>query len=372
MPSKPKIAIVHDLLLKLGGAENLLKQLLKLFPQAEIFTLLYDEKETKSAFENHPIHTSCLQKNKKVAPRNFKLLLPKFPQAVEKFDLSGYDLVISHSNSFAHGVITTPKTLHLCYCLSPTRYLYDWKDEYLAENNLLRGLKSSVVKKILSDIRVWDTEASVRPDRYLAISEHVRQRIRKYYRLDSSVIYPAVDLDQFDLNQDKREEYYVIISRLSPYKKVDLAVNAFNESGKSLLVVGTGEDEKRLRKLARPNIEFLGWQSDRSRGEYLRNARALIFPGEEDFGLTPVEAMACGTPVVAFKRGGVTETVRDGQDGIFFDQPTSESLNSTLDRFEQLPDFDPNSLRRRAENFNFEHFKEAFIGVIDQYYGKTG
>lgn len=370
MPDKPKVAIVHDFLLKLGGAENLLLQLLKIFPDADLFTLLYDQKGTKATFSNFNITTSFLQKHPTRSPKNFKFLLPKFPEAIERFDLSAYDLVISHSNSFAHGVITSPKTLHLCYCLSPARYLYDWKNEYLEENGLYSGLKSQIVKKILFDLRLWDQQAASRPDRYLAISEHVKKRIKKYYRLDSTVVYPAVDLEKFKANFGTHEDYYIIISRLTPYKMIDLAIEAFNQNGKSLVVIGIGEDMQRLKKMAKVNIEFLGWQSDKSLVEYLRNAKALIFPGEEDFGLTPVESLACGTPVIALKRGGVTETVREHVDGEFFIEPTSMSLDEAISKFESFSSFDAINLRKRAEHFGFEHFKNSFQEIIGKLYGK--
>lgn len=365
--SPNKIAIVHDFLLKLGGAENLLQDLLKVFPNSDIYTLLYSEEGTLGKFKNYNVQPSILQHGK-TPPKNFKTLLPRFPKAIESFDLSNYDLVISHSNSFAHGVITGASTKHICYCLSPTRYLYDWKNEYLIENDLFRGIKHHIVNKILSDLRLWDQEAATRPDKYIAISEHVRNRIRKYYRLDADVVYPAVRVEQIEPNLAEHEDYYLIISRLTPYKKIDLAVKAFNQLNKTLVIIGTGEDENRLKSIAKSNIEFLGWQSDKSIFEYLRNAKAFIFPGEEDFGLTPVESLAAGTPVIAYQKGGVVESIRDGIDGLFFDQPTAQSLVDAVKHFESGKiEFDPRSLRIRAEQFSFEKFKNHFLEAINNH-----
>jgi glycosyltransferase involved in cell wall biosynthesis len=367
MPNKLRIAIVHDFLLKLGGAEKVLLELLKIFPSADVYTLLYSEEGTGNRFSEYSVFSSELQKGKN-PPKGFKYLLSKFPKAIESFDLSEYNLVISLSNSFAHGVITPPSCLHICYCMSPTRYLYDWKEEYLLENNLAKGLKGAAVRKILSDLRIWDQEIASRPDHYLAISEHVRKRIKKYYRLDSRILFPPTDLSKYEPNYGLPEDYYIIISRLSAYKKIDLAVEAFNESGDSLIIIGTGEDEKRLKSLAKGNVEFLGWQSDEATREYLRYAKALIFPGEEDFGLTPVESMASGRPVIAYRKGGVTETVREGQDGVFFSEPTKESLVAALTEFDQkMKLFDSKKIRSHAEEFSLEFFKEKLIKIINSY-----
>jgi len=361
-----KIAIVHDFLLKLGGAENLLLNILSIYPNADIYTLLYDEIGTKNKFKKYSVTPSILQKNPKKAPNSFKLLLPKFPKAIESFNLSDYDLVISISNSFAHGVITSPQTLHVCYLLSPTRYLYDWKNEYLAENGLEKGFKSVVVKKLLSDLRIWDLETRDRPDKYIAISNWVCKRLRKYYRLNADVVFPPVDVEKITTNNQAGEDYYIIVSRLTPYKKVDLAVEAFNKNKKNLIIIGSGEDEKRLKSLAKANIEFMGWQSDSSMYEYLRNAKALIFPGEEDFGLTPIEAMACGRPVIAYNKGGVVETVRDGIDGVYFNDSTPESLNDSINKFEKM-DFDHIKIRKHAEVFSLANFTDKFTKLIDEY-----
>lgn len=363
-----KVAIVHDFLLKIGGAEVLLLNLLKIYPEADVFTLLYSNEGTNRLFKDRKVVSSKLQSLYDRSKKSFKLLLPKFPGAIEQFDFSAYDLVISHSNSFAHGVITSPKTLHVCYCLSPTRYLYDWKNEYLEENNLDSGLKLRAVNKVLSDIRIWDQAAADRPDFYLSISNHVAQRIKKYYRLDSEVVYPGLDINKIPFFSDYRQDYYLIISRLSAYKKIDLAISAFNQNGRNLVIIGSGDDEKRLKSLAKENIEFLGWQSENAKYEYLKNARALIFPGEEDFGFTPIEAMASGTAVIAYNKGGVTETVRNLNDGMFFDKPTADSLIQTVEVFEKNDyDFIPWKLRSRAMKFDFKEFKTNFLIKIDQY-----
>ena len=360
-----KVAIVHDFLFKLGGAEKLLLEILKIYPEADIYTLFYDQKQTKGLFNKFKVTHSALQK-KTSAPKSFKLLLPKFPKAIESFDLSGYDLVISHSNSFAHGVITSPKTKHICYCLSPTRYLYDWKNEYLEENNLGTGIRGSLAQKVTHDLRVWDQQAETRPDKYIAISETVRSRIRKYYRLDAEVVYPAVDVEKIEPNFSERQDYYLIVSRLTAYKKIDLGIKAFNKLGKHLVIIGVGDDEHRLKALALDNIEFIGWQSDNSVMEYMRNAKAFVFPGEEDFGLTPIESMATGTPVIAYNKGGVTETVRAGIDGLLFNENNVQSLVEAVMNFENSSDiFDPEEIRKHAETFSVANFQKHFKEVVE-------
>lgn len=363
-----KVAIVHDFLTKIGGAEKVLLELLTIYPSAEIFTLFYDQRGTKNLFCKYNIHSSKLQKHKTKAPKYFKYLLPYYPAAIESFDLSEFDLCISLSNSFAHGVITNKNCLHVCYLLSPTRYLYDWKNEYLHENKLHGGVKTSLIQNSLSKIRLWDTLAATRPDRYISISNHVNQRLKKYYRLESDVLYPPVDVNSFKYNGYAGEDYYIIISRLSAYKNIDLAIAAFNELKKSLIIIGTGEDYHRLKEMSDSNIEFLGWQSDLSVREYLFHAKALIFPGEEDFGLTPIEAMSSGRPVIAYRKGGVTETIRDGISGLFFDQPNKNSLIEAVKKFEvKQKNFNYQKIRCLADQFDRTVFSEKFVNLIKNY-----
>lgn len=369
MKNKPKIAIVHDYLIKLGGAENVLKVLHQIFPEAPIYTLLYDKKGTKNLFEGgYDIHTSYLQKYSRFFKNRQKLLLFKFSKAIESFDFSEYDIVISDSNSFAHAVITPKTCLHITYCYSPTRYLWDWYHQYLDENKIGFNIKGLFVRRLLYKLRLWDREASNRTDRWVAISKHVANRIKKYYDKNSYVIYPP--FSNIKKVKAKKKDYYLILSRLSPYKKIDLAIEAFNKNGKKLVIIGEGQDFSRLQTIANKNIEFMGYIKDETKiSKYLAEAKALIFPGEEDFGLTPLEAMAQGTPVIAYKRGGVTETVVSGKTGEFFDKPNCKSLNEAIGKFENnISKYSKTDCIKRAEKFsdqvfikNFKHF------ILDEY-----
>lgn len=362
-----KIAIVHDMLVKLGGAEKLLILLLKIFPDASIYTLFYDLEGTKSEFRSFKVHPSILQKDPTVAPTNYKLKIRTFPRAIESFKFDQYDLVISLSNSFAHGVKTNKHTTHLCYLLSPTRYLYDWSNEYLDENGLDKGPKSVVIRNLFLKLRVWDQLAANRPDRYLCISDHVKQRLNKYYRITGDVVYPGLDIKPLGRTISK-SDYYLIVSRLSPYKKIDLAINAFKINRRPLLIIGEGDDKNRLMHIANDskNIEFLNWQSESSLREYYMAAKALIFPGEEDFGYTPIEALSFGTPVIAFRKGGVTETIRPNIDGVLFSEATVNSLNDAVGKYEKMSSiFHPNRLHQRAEQFSFDIFKHQFQTALN-------
>ncbi|MFA7243698.1 MAG: glycosyltransferase [Patescibacteria group bacterium] len=368
-----KIAIVHDYLIKIGGAERVLLEMHKVFPNAPIYTLLYDEKGTKRIFsgKGFKIITSRLQKLPKFIRNRQKLLLTKFPQAIEDFDLSDYDIVISSSNSFAHGVITRPNTLHISYCYSPMRYVWDWHHEYLAENSIGFGLVGIIIRNMLSKIRVWDKSAAERVDSWIAISKTVELRIRKYYRASANVVYSPANIKNIQPTGKKPENFYLIVSRLSPYKKIDLAIEAFNKNGKKLFIVGEGSDFDRLKSTAKNNISLLGWQSDQTIAQLYARAKAFVFPGEEDFGLTPVESMAAGRPVVAYRRGGVTESVIDGKTGVFFDEPTADSLNDAINRLELIYEkISPDACQEQAKNFSTEKFASDFEKTIFAEYEK--
>ncbi len=365
-----KIALVHDILIKYGGAERVLELLHAIYPSAPIYTLLYDAKGTKNVFSDpaYKINQSNLSKLPKFLKNHSKLLLPYFPKAIEEFDLSQYDIVISNSNSFAHGVITKPTTLHICYCHSPIRYVWDWHSEYIKENHFDKGLVSLYIKKILSEIRIWDYYASSRPDIWIANSKNVQKRIEKYYRLSSTIIYPSTKLFAKEVDT-KFDDYYLIISRLSPYKKIDLAISAFNKNKKKLIIIGEGNDLYRLKNMANKNIKFLGYQNNESVSHYLSNCKALIFPGEEDFGLTPIEAMSYGKSVIAYKKGGVTETVIDKQTGVFFDQADSCSLKQAINYFEKnLNAFSAHKCRDRANEFSEQVFIQKFKSQVELFY----
>lgn len=363
-----KVALVHDFLNQLGGAERVLDVLHEIFPQAPVFTLLYDEEKTKGKYKNWEIYPSFLQNFPSFFRKHQKFLLPLYPIAIEQFDLSDYDLVISSNNSFAKGVITKSNVPHICYCHAPMRYAWDWHAEYLKEQKLGK-ISSFFTRFLLNYIRFWDKVSAERVDFWIANSKTTAHRIRKYYRKDSVVIYPPVDISKFESVdwQTKKEDYFLIVSRLSPYKKVDLAVEAFNKLGLHLVIIGEGSQRKELEKIAQDNIEFLGYKPDEVVIEYYTNAKALIFPGEEDFGLTPVEAMACGTPVIAFRKGGVMESVIEGRCGEFFDEPTVESLATAVRKFlakSKKGIYDPSFIRQRAEEFDKRVFVEKINEVV--------
>lgn len=366
-----KIAIVHDFLFKIGGAEKVLLSLHKIFPEAPIYTLVYDKNGTKNIFESSEftIHTSGLQKQFNLLGKKPRLLLGKYPQAIEEFDFSEYDIVISSSNSFAHGIITSAKTFHLCYCHSPMRYCWDWHFEYLKENNILLNFKGLYIRYLIHKIRIWDKLAAERVDAWVANSTNVQKRIKKYYRKDSTIINPPVPISQINSSESIPDDYYVIVSRLEPYKQIDIAIKAMNENQKNLIIIGEGKDNDRLKKIANKNIEFLGWQSDQSVYEYIRNSKALIFPGEDDFGITPIEAMACGRPVIAYNKGGAKESVENDKTGIFFDEPTPEALNDAIKKLEtNYLRFSPTTCIEKAKEFSEENFCNSFKQKLEKLY----
>lgn len=358
-----RIALVHDYLVQYGGAERVLEVLCELFPKAPIFTLVYDKKIMRGAFEDRMIRTSFLQKIPLARSRH-RLFPMLMPLAIEEFDLSKYQLVISTSNSYAKGVNTSSNSIHVCYCHTPMRYAWDDCHKYLREFSYPLILKK-VVPFAMNYIRLWDRISADRVNYYIANSDYVANRIKKYYRKDSLVIYPPVDISRFYIS-DSIDDYFLIVSRLLPYKRFDIAIDAFKELGIPLKVIGSGPDEKRLRRLAKdaPNIEFLGRLSDEEIRDYYSRCQAFIFPSEEDFGIVPVEAMASGRPVIAYRVGGALETVREGITGIFFNEQTSESLKEAINKF-KTDQFNPQVIRNHAEKFNKENFKENMIKFLD-------
>ncbi|MDD3498716.1 MAG: glycosyltransferase [Candidatus Moranbacteria bacterium] len=366
-----KVAIVHDYLTKLGGAEKVLQTIHEIYPQAPIYTLLYDKKGTKNVFETgYKIRSSKLQKLPSFFRRRSRLLLSKFPRAIEEFDFSQFDLVISSSNSFAHGVITSPKTLHITYCYSPMRYSWDWAHNYLKENNIGMGPLGLYIRSIISKIRLWDYNASKRTDEWVAISKTVAKRILKYYRKQSEIIYPPADIEELLKNNKKPKDYYLIVSRLTQYKNIDLAIKTFNQLEIPLYIIGEGADEKRLKSIAKENIKFLGWKNDQERNHFLSECRAFVFPGEDDFGLTPVEAMAAGRPVIALNSGGATETVVQRKTGEFFDQIDKiDDLVKTVRKLEKnYSTYKSEVCKNQAKKFSKEVFITNFKNYIEQKY----
>ncbi|MBN1325621.1 glycosyltransferase [Candidatus Falkowbacteria bacterium] len=358
-----RVALLHDYLNQAGGAERVLMALTELFPEAPIYTLIYDKKRL-AGFENKKIKTSFLQKLPFAASK-IKYYLPIMPIAVEQLNLGNYDLVISSTSALIKGVITPPHTLHICYCHTPTRYL--WSDTHSYPKDIKVG---SIVKNILpfmlTKLRQWDHHAAQRVNHFIANSHFIASRIKNYYHRDSEVIYPPVDTQNFYIT-NQLGNYYLIISRLRPYKKVDMAISAFNKLNLPLKIIGTGEEEASLRKMAKSNIEFLGAVSEEIKRKYLSNCLALIHPQEEDFGLTAIEAMASGRPVIAYGRGGALETVIDGKTGKLFDEQSWEALIDTIIKFKPN-EYNSFEIKKHSENFDTENFYKHMREFVEKSY----
>lgn len=358
MPTKkptPRVALVHDWLTSYRGGERVLEAIAELFPDAEIYTLFHVPGTYGSRLSQHPIRPSWL--NRLPGVRHFyRYYLPLFPLGIESFDLSHYDLVISSSTCVAKGVIVGPSTRHVCYCNTTMRYIWDQYPQYFG-----KGVMRVLAAPIAHYLRIWDVTSSARVDRFIANSKYIESRIQKYYRRDSVVVHPFVDLDRFTPKTNAGGDFYLIVSALVPYKRLDLAIEAFNHLQKPLKIVGSGPMEKKLRATAGDTIEFLGPIRDAELASLYQRARALIFPGTEDFGITPLEAMASGTPVIAYGQGGVLETVVGGTTGLFFDEPTAQALSESVRVFERQESlFLPAQCRKRAEEFSKARFVREF------------
>lgn len=350
-----KIAIIHDWLTVYAGAEKVLEQLLKLYPQADIFTIVdFLPEKNRSFLEDYKITTSFIQKLP-FAKKKYRHYLSLMPLAVEQFDLSGYDLIISDSHAVAKGVITGPNQLHVSYVHSPIRYAWDLQHQYLRESGLDHGIKGLIAKYLLYKIRLWDYRTANGVDHFIANSAFIAKRIWKVYRRESSVIYPPVNVEAFELCTQK-EDFYLTASRMVPYKKIDLIVEAFSTMpDEKLIVIGDGPDFEKIKRRAGSNITLMGYQSFEVLRDYMQRAKAFVFAAEEDFGIAPVEAQACGTPVIAFGKGGALETVANGISGIFFDTQSVESLCEAVKRFEMM-EFDYTEISMHARKFSEERF----------------
>jgi len=361
-----KIAFVHDWLVDKGGAESTLTAMLELWPDAPVYTLVYDQHGPCQTFlDGHQVNTSFLQKLPQ-ATRRYRSFLPLMPLAIEQFDLSAYDIIISNSYAVAKGVLTSPDHLHISYCCSPIRYAWDLQHQYLREAHLNYGIKSVLARLLLHYIRLWDARTANGVDEFIAISGFIARRIWKIYRRESAIIYPPVDVDNFGL-YEKKEDFYLTASRMVPYKRIDLIVDAFSRMpDKKLVVIGNGPDFKKIKARANFNVKLLGYQPLNVLRDHMQRAKAFIFAAEEDFGIVPVEAQACGTPVIAYRKGGGLETVVDGETGLFFQEQSVESLQDAVRRFEKGSyHFEPLLLRRNAEQFSKGRFQREFQKFVE-------
>lgn len=369
--AKAKIVIIHDWLTVYGGAERVLEQMLACYPGADLFSVVDFLPEGQRGFIlDKPVTTSFIQ-GLPFAQARYRNYLPLMPLAVEQFDLSGYDLVISSSHAVAKGVLTGPDQLHLCMCYSPMRYAWDLQHQYLKESGLERGFKGWLAKWLLHKIRVWDARTANGVDEFVAISSYISRRIWKVYRRESSVIYPPVDVGAFELREEK-EDFYLTASRMVPYKKIDLIVEAFSAMpDKHLVVIGDGPDFDKIKAKAGVNVTLLGYQNHVVLKDHMQRARAFVFAAEEDFGIVPLEAQACGTPVIAFGKGGALETIRGLDDelptGVFFPEQSSVAIRQAVHRFEQERGrIAPAACRTNAMRFAPERFRQELRGFVEQ------
>lgn len=357
-----KVAIIHYWLVGMRGGEKVLEALCEMYPTADIFTHVISADDISPRLKSHRIQTSFIARLPG-ATRWYKRYLPLMPLALEHLDLRGYDLIISSESGPAKGIIPPAGAVHVCYCHSPMRYIWNMYHEYRVETDLLTRLAMPILSHYL---RLWDQSSAARVDGFVANSHNVAQRVRRYYRRDADIVHPPIDVDAFEVvHRNEVGDAFLMVGELVRYKRPDLAVEAFNASGRRLVVIGGGEMLGELRRIARPNVTILGPQPfDVLRHHYARS-RALIFPGEEDFGIVPVEAMASGCPVIAFARGGALETVLDRVTGVHFEEQSIVSLNLAVDEFDRLT-FEPGTLRAQARRFALGRFKRQMQASIDR------
>jgi glycosyltransferase involved in cell wall biosynthesis len=397
MISGARVALVHDWLTGMRGGERCLEALCEIFPGADLFTLLHVRGSVSEMIERRRIHTSPIQRFPMVKSR-YRHYLPLFPWAIERFDLDGFDLILSGSHCVAKGVRTPPGALHIAYVYTPMRYIWDLHEAYV-DPGRMGPLSRVLLRAVAGRLRRWDLQTNTRVDHFVAISRHVAGRIRRHYGREAEVIYPPVQTSRFRIAA-RTGDYYLLAGAFAPYKRFDLAIQAFNRLRKRVVIVGDGQESRRLRRMAGPTIELLGWRPDGELAELLAGCRALIFPGEEDFGILPVEAMACGRPVIAYGKGGVTETViplngdpgssmvDDGSPGnpstihdlrskidppptgVFFYEQTVEALIKAVESYERSADrFDPESLRAHALAFDRSVFEKRMATYVAERYG---
>ncbi|MEF0562665.1 glycosyltransferase family 4 protein [Klebsiella pneumoniae] len=370
MSQKPNVGIVADWLVTYAGAERVIKEFLDIFPESELYSIV-DFLQPEARNELHGKHavTSFIQ-NLPKSKNNYQKYLPLMPLAIEQLDVSSHDIILSSSHAVAKGILTGPDQLYISYVHSPIRYAWDLQHQYLREAGFNKGIKASIVKYLLHKIRLWDYRTANGVDHFIANSQFISRRIKKVYNRESTVIYPPVDVERFTLN-DKKEDYYFTASRMVPYKRIDLIVEAFSKMPeKKLIVIGDGSEIGKVKSKASKNVEILGYQPNHIMLEHMQNAKAFVFAAEEDFGITPVEAQACGTPVIAFGKGGSLETIRplgvDNPTGLFFSEQTIESIISQVNAFERNVEiFEPENCRLNSLRFSSLRFKNEMDNFIN-------
>jgi glycosyltransferase involved in cell wall biosynthesis len=359
-----KVAIVHEWFTTLGGSEFFVKSIHSLYPDADFYALVAEPETLKKlGIDTAKVKTSFIQRLP-FGVKKYKSYLPFFPLAVEQFDLRKYDLIISSSHAVAKGVLTNSSQVHVCYCHSPIRYAWDLYHQYLNESGLDKGIKGAIAKYFLHRVRIWDIISSNRVDYFVSNSNYIGKRIKKVYNRESTTIYPGTAVNEFPL-VTKKDNFYFTCSRFVPYKKINLIVEAFSAMpDKKLIVIGDGPDFAKVKALAKENVTLMGYQPFSILKDYLSRSKAFVFAAEEDYGLVPVEAQACGTPVIAYKKGGVIETVVEGLTGVFYNDQTVDSLKEGVQKFETLT-FDPLIIKSHTQKFSLERFKKEFSTFID-------
>ena len=359
-----RVALIHDWLNGMRGGERCLEALCEVYPEAHLYSLFHEKGKLSPTIEALPSRTSFVQRLPFVF-RKYRHYLPLFPVAIEQFDLRAYDLVVSLNHCVANGVITRPQTCHIGYTFTPMRYAWDLYQEYFGGDRL-HGFSRYIIPACMNYLRMWDIAASKRVDYFVAISEHVKKRIAKHYRRSADVIYPPVDTEFYTPGiAAPKDEFFLIVSAFAPYKKIEIAIEAFNRLNQPLKIIGQGQDEKHLRAIAKPNIEFLGALSDEAVRDHYRRCRALIFPGEEDFGIVPLEAQACGSPVIAYAQGGVLETTLQRETAIWFAEQTPEAIIAAVQEFEKRS-FSATVIREHACRFGKKRFQQEMQTYLAQ------
>jgi len=357
-----KIALVHDYLVQYGGAERVLEAFTELFPYAPIYTLIYDKEAMRGIFDDKRIYTSFIQ-NLPFSRKRHRFFPPLMPLAIEGFDFSKYDIVLSDSSSYAKGIITRPETLHICYMHTPMRYAWDDCQKYTQDFGFPEFIKK-LVPFFMNPIRLWDKASADRVDYFIANSQFVRRRIRKYYRKNALVIHPPVNAGNFYISE-KQENYFLMVGRLIAYKRHDIAIKAFNRLKLPLKIIGRGPEFKNLKKIAGPTIEFLGRVSEDDLPTYYAKCQGFVFPQEEDFGIVAIEALASGRPLIAYRGGDIVEHLEEGKTGVFFNEQTPEAIARAVRNF-RADDYDPRYIRSKAVSFDKEFFKTAIKTYIEE------